>query len=133
MKVAELLKEVNYKFVRSSGPGGQNVNKVSSKVELYFDLKNSLALSEKEKSVLSTKLTNYISKDQLLILKCDSARSQHKNKDIVSKRLITLLKKALQKTAVRKKTKLPQKAVKKRLEQKKRNAEKKANRRDPLR
>ena len=104
MKIEELLKEIEFKFVRSSGPGGQNVNKVSSKAELYFDLKNTSNISEENKLILQEKLTNYLSKDGILVLKCDESRSQHKNKETVIQRFIELLKINLKKSTPRKKT-----------------------------
>ena len=132
MKIEELLKEIEFKFVRSSGPGGQNVNKVSSKAELYFDLKNTSNISEENKLILQQKLTNYISKDGILVLKCDESRSQHKNKETVIQRFIELLKINLKKRTPRKKTRPNRQSIQKRLDNKKKQAEKKASRRNPL-
>ena len=132
MKIEELLKEIEFKFVRSSGPGGQNVNKVSSKAELYFDLKNTSNISEENKLILQEKLTNYLSKDGILVLKCDESRSQHKNKETVIQRFIELLKINLKKSAPRKKTRPNRQSIQKRLDNKKKQAEKKASRRNPL-
>ena len=132
MKIEELLKEIEFKFVRSSGPGGQNVNKVSSKAELYFDLKNTSNISEENKLILQEKLTNYLSKDGILVLKCDESRSQHKNKETVIQRFIELLKLNLKKRAPRKKTRPNRQSIQKRLDNKKKQAEKKASRRNPL-
>lgn len=132
MKFEEILKEIEFRFVRSSGPGGQNVNKVSSKAELYFDLKSTDHISVEHKLVLKEKLAGYISKDGVLILKCDETRSQHKNKELVIQRFVGLLKSGLKKKAHRKKTKPSKKSIQKRLDNKKRQAERKANRRNPL-
>ena len=132
MKIEELLKEIEFKFVRSSGPGGQNVNKVSSKAELYFDLKNTSNISEDNKLILQEKLTNYLSKDGILVLKCDESRSQHKNKETVIQRFIELLKINLKKSTPRKKTRPNRQSIQKRLDNKKKQAEKKASRRNPL-
>lgn len=132
MKIEELLKEIEFKFVRSSGPGGQNVNKVSSKAELYFDLKNTSNISEENKLILQEKLTNYLSKDGILVLKCDESRSQHKNKETVIQRFIELLKINLKKRTPRKKTRPNRQSIQKRLDNKKKQAEKKASRRNPL-
>ncbi|MAQ75726.1 MAG: aminoacyl-tRNA hydrolase [Aquimarina sp.] len=132
MKIEELLKEIEFKFVRSSGPGGQNVNKVSSKAELYFDLKNTSNISEENKLILQEKLTNYLSKDGILVLKCDESRSQHKNKETVIQRFIELLKINLKKSTPRKKTRPNRQSIQKRLDNKKKQAEKKASRRNPL-
>ena len=128
----KLIQELDYKAVRSSGAGGQNVNKVSSKVELHFDLPASGAFTEEEKQRLLKKLQNRLTNSEELILQCDESRSQHKNKELVTQRFLELVKQALIKPKVRKKTK-PSKAAKlKRLREKKLNAEKKAARKDPL-
>ena len=68
MEIDQIVKELQFKAVRSSGAGGQNVNKVSSKVVLTFDLKQSQALTEEEKIVLENKLANRLTSEQLLIL-----------------------------------------------------------------
>ncbi|HTG66830.1 MAG TPA: peptide chain release factor-like protein, partial [Flavobacterium sp.] len=83
MEIQKIISELQYKAVRSSGAGGQNVNKVSSKVVLSFDLKNSQALSEEEKLRLETNLSSRLTTDLVLILNCDEDRSQLKNKEIV--------------------------------------------------
>ena len=71
MKKEKIVSELSFKAVRSSGAGGQNVNKVSSKVVLTFDLKNSQALTEDEKLLLETKLSSRLTSDLVLILNCD--------------------------------------------------------------
>lgn len=85
METEKIITELQYKAVRSSGSGGQNVNKVASKVVLTFDLKNSQSLSEEEKLRLETKLMTRLTAEQILILNCDEDRSQLKNKAIVTK------------------------------------------------
>ena len=89
-----LLSELNYKAVRSSGAGGQNVNKVSSKVVLSFDLENSNGLNEEEKIYLREKLSSRLTQEFILILNCDEDRSQVKNKSIVTKRFLGIIEKA---------------------------------------
>lgn len=126
-----LLKELRFKAIRSSGAGGQHVNKVSSKVELSFDVVNSLGLSQREKERLLLKLENRLTKEHVLILQCDEARSQHKNKALVIKRFFDLLKKALYITKKRKPTKPSRSSVEKRLKSKKAASAKKANRQKP--
>ena len=79
----KIIAELNFKAVRSSGAGGQNVNKVSSKVVLSFDLFNSQCLSDDEKTVLSEKLKTKLTSAGMLILNCDEDRSQLKNKEII--------------------------------------------------
>ena len=83
METEKILTELNFKAVRSSGAGGQNVNKVSSKVVLTFDLNASQALNEQEKALLAIKLATKLTSENLLILNCDEERSQLKNKSIV--------------------------------------------------
>ncbi len=127
-----ILKELEFKAVRSSGPGGQHANKTSTKVEVSFDVLNSEGLSDQEKSTVQQKLENRINKEGFLKLSCEDSRSQHTNKEIVIENLISELKKSLKKTKPRKKTK-PTKASKiKRLKAKKKKSEVKANRKDPL-
>src|SRR6185436_9540974 len=91
LETEKIVSELQFKAVRSSGAGGQNVNKVSSKVVLSFDLKNSKALSEEEKALLETKLANRLTSEQILILNCDEDRSQLKNKAIVIKRFLDII------------------------------------------
>lgn len=131
MEVQSILSEVKYKAVRSSGAGGQNVNKVSSKVVLTFDLRNSLALSEEEKLVLETNLQHRLTSDLILILNCDEDRSQLKNKEIVTKRFLDILKKGLHVPKERKPTKIPKSVIRKRIKDKKNISEIKKSRRKP--
>lgn len=132
MDEKQLIREAEYKAVRSSGAGGQNVNKVSSKVELHFKLQDSEAFSEEEKERVIRKLSSRLTNSEELILQCDESRSQHKNKELVTQRFVTLIKQALIKPKPRKKTK-PSKAAKlKRLREKKKLSNKKSSRKDPL-
>jgi ribosome-associated protein len=131
MEVHKLISELNYKAVRSSGAGGQNVNKVSSKVVLSFDLKKSPSLSEEEKTLLSANLSSRLTTDLVLILNCDEDRSQLKNKEIVTKRFLELIKKGLVVPKERKSTKIPKSAIRKRIKNKKNVSEIKKSRRKP--
>jgi ribosome-associated protein len=131
MEIQTILSEVKYKAVRSSGAGGQNVNKVSSKVVLTFDLSNSQALSEEEKLLLETNLHNRLTADLVLILNCDEDRSQLKNKEIVTKRFLDIIKKGLHVPKERKPTKIPKSVIRKRIKDKKNVSEVKKNRRKP--
>ncbi len=115
--------------MRSSGAGGQHVNKVSSKVALTFDLNNSEALSDKEKERIAFKLSNRLSKENLLSLQSDESRSQHKNKEIVIDRFLNILENALKVPKKRRKTKPSKSAIESRLKSKLRTAQKKALRR----
>jgi len=126
-----LINELSFKAVRSSGAGGQHVNKVASKVELSFDLSNSSYLNEEQKKLLFKNLKNKLSKDGLITLQCDESRSQHKNKTIVINRFFELIREGLIVPKKRKKTKVPKSVKIKRLQKKKENAEKKVNRKPP--
>lgn len=126
-----LLRELDYKAVRSSGAGGQHVNKVSSKVLLSFDLAASGAFSQEEKNRLFKKLSNRLSNSAVLQLSADSARSQHRNKELVTKRFVRLIRESLAVPKKRRKTRPSVKAVKKRLEAKRKQAEKKISRKKP--
>ena len=128
MNREEISNELNFKAVRSSGPGGQHVNKVSTKMELIFDIKNSSALSDIEKVRISKKLASRITKNGNLILQCDESRSQRKNKELVIKRFFEIITKASKVPKPRKKTKPSKTAIEKRLKQKKIASSKKANR-----
>jgi ribosome-associated protein len=132
METEKILSELTFKAVRSSGAGGQNVNKVSSKVVLSFDLSNSKALSEEEKVLIESKLSSRLTAENILILNCDEDRSQLKNKEIVMKRFLEIVKKALIVPKIRKATKIPKSVIKKRIKDKKNTSEIKQNRRKPL-
>lgn len=126
-----IINEFDFKAVRSSGSGGQHVNKVSSKVVLYFNVLSSEVLDEDVKVRLETKWQNRLTKDGELILQCDTSRSQHKNKEIVIKRFFKLLDEALRKPKKRKPTKPSKAAIKKRLKSKSIQSEKKSFRKKP--
>lgn len=131
MEKEKIISELSFKAVRSSGAGGQNVNKVSSKVVLTFDLKNSHALTEEEKVRLETKLASRLTTDLVLILNCDEDRSQFRNKEIVIKRFLELIKNALFIPKERKTTKIPKSVIRKRIKDKKNVSEVKKNRKKP--
>lgn len=126
-----IIQELKFKAVRSSGAGGQNVNKVSSKVELTFDLENSNALTELEKNRLLKKLSSKLSKENLLLMQCEETRSQHKNKELVVQKFLETIQLNLVVPKRRKKTKPTRSAIEKRLKSKKRAALKKVNRGKP--
>lgn len=122
---------MQFKAVRSSGAGGQNVNKVSSKVVLSFDLKISAAFSEEEKELLLSKLENKLTKEQVLILSCDEDRSQLRNKEIVIKRFLLIVEGALKVQKQRKATKIPRSVIEKRLKEKRNQSDIKQSRQKP--
>jgi len=128
---AALIQELQFKAVRSSGSGGQHVNKVSSKIELSFDLAASLVFSETQKKRLILKLQHRLTNNQVLLMQCGESRSQHKNKDIIIKRFLALIKSSLVIPKKRIPTKIPKAVVRKRLKNKRNISDKKANRRKP--
>jgi len=131
MNQSQILKELNFKTVRSSGAGGQHVNKVSSKVELFFNIESSLGLSEREKELLYKNFGNKLTKASVLILSCDESRSQHRNKELVTQRFLALLKQKLIRPKIRRATKPTRASVFRKSEKKKRNSQKKAMRKKP--
>ena len=123
-----LQKEITYKTSRSGGKGGQNVNKVSSKVELLFDINSSLLFTDEEKQLLNTKLQSRFNKDGYVQVICDEERSQYLNKEKAVERLIGLLGRALHQHKLRKTTKLCKKEKAARLNDKRLQGEKKDSR-----
>jgi ribosome-associated protein len=126
-----ILQELTFKAVRSSGSGGQHVNKVSSKVELLFNVSESLILDDEQKVRVFDKLQSRLTKESILILQCDETRSQHKNKVLIVKRFLSLLTEALKVPKKRKPTKVPKAVIRKRLKNKRIHSDKKANRKKP--
>ena len=127
----KIITELTFKAVRSSGAGGQNVNKVSSKVVLGFNVPTSQSLSDEEKLLVETRLASRLTDEGVLILQCDEDRSQLRNKDIVIKRFFLVMDAALKVDKIRKPTKIPRSVIKKRIEGKRRLSDKKQNRRKP--
>lgn len=128
---SQLISELSFKAIRSSGAGGQNVNKTSSKVELTFNLKDSQSIDEDQKMLLTSHLKSRLTKDHILILQCDESRSQHKNKALVTERFLEIIKQGLIIPKKRKQTKIPKSVKIKRLKTKRQIAEKKATRKPP--
>lgn len=127
-----IIQELQFKAVRSSGAGGQHVNKVASKIELFFDVTNSSAISDDEKTLILKNLKSKLTKDNVLILSCDESRSQHKNKELVIEKFLTLIVNSLKIPKKRKATKPTKSSIDKRIEKKKNLALKKALRKNPL-
>ncbi|MBF9236077.1 aminoacyl-tRNA hydrolase [Hymenobacter sp. BT683] len=123
------LPEITFQTSRSSGPGGQNVNKVESRVELRFHLQESQVLTETQKALILEKVANQLTAEGLLLITAQDDRSQYRNKEIALARFHELLLKSLRRPKPRKATKPSKGAVRKRLEGKKIQGEKKANRR----
>jgi len=127
--VNELDTELKFSFSRSGGPGGQNVNKVNTKVELRFLLYASQILSEEQKVLLLEKLNNQLSQMGELIVTSQETRSQLKNKQNAIEKFYEIINKALKPKKKRKPTRISKTAKEKRLKEKQEHSEKKDRRR----
>lgn len=126
-----LIQECVYDFSRSSGAGGQNVNKVNTRVELRFNVRESMSLTEAEKAMVKGKLKNRINQNDELVLTSQATRSQFKNKELSTERFIQLIERALETVKPRIATKPRKSSVEKRLKTKKIASEIKKMRQSP--
>jgi ribosome-associated protein len=125
--------EIQIDFTRSSGPGGQNVNKVSTAVQLRFDVEQSPSLPEEVRRRLVKLAGNRITKEGVLLIEASQFRTQEQNRQEALDRLVHLLRQAAHKPKIRKKTRPSKAAKQRRLEQKRRQGEKKRLRRPTTR
>jgi ribosome-associated protein len=123
------LPEITFQTSRSSGPGGQNVNKVESRVELRWHLQQSQVLTPIKKELILEKIAGQLTAEGYLLVVAQDDRSQLRNKEIALARFHELLQKSLRRPKPRRATRPSAGAVRQRLEGKKRQGEKKANRR----
>lgn len=128
INIPDLSSEFIFQASRSSGPGGQNVNKVNSKIELRFNIQNSLNLTDNQKDILLFKLSTKISSDGFLIVVSQRDRSQLVNKEDAIRKIYELFEKALQPVKRRKSTRPTRSSVEKRLTGKRIKADIKQNR-----
>lgn len=125
--------EVQITASRSSGPGGQNVNKVNTRVTLHFPVWSSKHLTESQKVKITSRLKSRITKDGIFYLHAQGTRSQSMNKALLMERFAILLGEALTPAKTRKKTRIPHGAVERRLDHKKQRGGLKHNRQKPRR
>jgi ribosome-associated protein len=129
MDVNRLKSEIFFKAHRSSGPGGQNVNKVSSAIELNWDYKNSLVVNDHQKYLIESKLSAWINADGIFKIKSDVFRDQPRNKVECLEKLEDLLKKCFEKPKRRIPTKPTRSSRERKLQSKHQRAEIKTHRR----
>jgi ribosome-associated protein len=123
--------ELRFEFARSSGPGGQNVNKVETKVRLLFDVRASQSLSSGQKERIEARLTSRVTKDGVLQLTSQRHRSREANRGATIERFVELVAGALEEDTPRVPTKVPRAVRKRRLESKRKRSQKKAMRAKP--
>jgi ribosome-associated protein len=119
------LPELNFSAARSSGKGGQHINKVSTKIELSFDVNGSSLLTHEQKSMLFRKLSSRISTEGILKITVQESRSQHENKRIAIKKFYALLEQSFANEKPRIATAKTKASKEKRIKRKKLHAEKK--------
>lgn len=127
----KIKQETELRFARSSGPGGQSVNKTSTKVRLSWNVHDSAALTDTQRRLITDKLSQWINANGELVIQQQQHRSQHRNIEAAYMRLQELLAKALHRPKRRKKTKPTNASRLKRLQGKRMQAEKKSARRKP--
>lgn len=120
--------ELTYKTSRSSGAGGQNVNKVETSVTVMWKVEESQFFNEEEKKLIQSKLKNRINQEGTLQLTVSESRTQLKNKKAATEKILEIVNKSLIKPKPRKATKPSRSKIEKRIKQKKEHSEKKKNR-----
>jgi len=127
----DFSKEIKITASRSSGPGGQNVNKVNTKIEIRLNIAGSLLLSDDEKLIILTKLANKINSNGEIIVTSQTERTQLANKEVAIHKLNRMISNALKVKKKRRPTKIPNAIKEKRLQEKHINSKKKENRKRP--
>ena len=129
MDTSRLQPELQYQFARSGGAGGQNVNKVATKAELRFNVRQSTVLTDEERAILEEKLASKLTTEGELVLTHQTERTQLANKEKVTKKFYRLIEKAFEKPKPRKATKPSKAAIAERIATKKHKGEVKEKRR----
>ena len=123
--------EISYRYARSSGPGGQNVNKVATKVTLLFDVQASQILTDSQKARIEERLANRISSAGILHITSQRHRTRSANQREVKERFADLVNDALRERRQRRRTSIPSSAKRRRIESKRRRSKVKASRSRP--
>lgn len=123
--------DLRFEFARSSGPGGQNVNKVETKVRLLFDLRGSRSLNSKQRRRIEERLSTRVTKAGVLHISSQRHRTREANRKATIERFVNLLAEALEEAEPRVRTRVPKAVRKRRLESKRRRSQKKAMRARP--
>ena len=131
MDYNKIFTEFEYKTSRSSGPGGQHVNKTETRIEIHLNLVKSDAFTKDEKIRLTQKLINRMTSDGRIIVYSEASRSQHKNKIDAENKMLELISLNLKRTKKRIPTRPNRKSIEQRLKNKKRRSEVKTSRKAP--
>lgn len=126
-----LVYELSFNTTRSSGPGGQHVNKTETRVEVYWDMASSTLPTTEQRELIGEKLANHMDKDGVLRASSQQTRSQVRNKELAIAKMLTRIEKALHKEKPRKKRKPNKAAIEERIKQKKQLSQKKQLRKPP--